>query len=465
MRARLLVVLLAFSLACVAGFAWPLLLVSAAERTRALAGSRAADLDRFCVLAQQPGGRARLISEATHYAALYGEAVVVVDHWRRPVVESGGARASDPPVAALIDGAMRNQPAPAIPDVRPWSRDAVLVARPVGDGTAVAGAVVLRVSVRAAALDVARNWTAVMAGALLAMAVFVLLALVLSRWVLLPLGELARGIQAVAEGTHPARVDGRAGPRELRALAGSFNRMSEAVSAAADQQSRLISDASHQLRNPMAALRLRVDSLAGSLVPAGEGAYRSVVGEVERLESLLDGLLALASAEHTATRVVVDALEGDGGAPCCLPAVVLLDRVDAWSLAATEAGVEFVPGRLDHACTASCPEGDLAQILDVLLDNAVKYAGPGAKVGLSCDRMGDDVRLTVADDGPGLSAPERALATTRFWRSARQRVRGSGLGLAIADQLVTAWGGRLELIAGEPTGLVVTVDLPRQAEA
>jgi signal transduction histidine kinase len=340
----------------------------------------------------------------------------------------------------------------------------VLLARPVGDGTTVTGAVVLRVSVRLAARDVAQDWTAVMVGALLALVVFVLLALVLSRWVLRPLGELARGIQAIAVGTRSTQVESRTGPRELRALAESFNRMSEAVGAAADQQSRLISDASHQLRNPMAALRLRVDSLAGSLVPAGEGAYRSVVGEVERLASLLDGLLALASAEHTATLVVADAFERDGHGPCCLPAVVLLDRVDAWSPAAAEASVELVPGQLDPACTAGCPEGDLAQILDVLLDNAIKYAGPGTTVGLTCGRLGDDVRLTIADDGPGLSAPERALATTRFWRSAGQHVRGSGLGLAIADQLVTAWSGRLQLTAGEPTGLVVTVDLPRQRE-
>ena len=126
----------------------------------------------------------------------------------------------------------------------------------------------MRASTRVAALDVARRWTLVLAGALLAACACVLLALVVARWLLRPLKELDRGVRAVAEGQLCTHVADTAGPAELRALSESFNRMSDAVAEAADQQRRLIADASHQLRNPMAALRLRVDMLPqnGSLL-------------------------------------------------------------------------------------------------------------------------------------------------------------------------------------------------------
>src|SRR3569833_994124 len=124
-------------------------------------------------------------------------------------------------------------------------------------------------------------------------------------------GGAETGVLAVAAG-HRAHVPERTGPRELRVLAGEGNRMAEAVLEAADQQHRLVAAASHQLRNPMAALRLRVDSLAGR-VEGDEATYRATVAEVERLEKLLDGLLALALAESTATRVAAGGADESWG--------------------------------------------------------------------------------------------------------------------------------------------------------
>ena len=110
--------------------------------------------------------------------------------------------------------------------------------------------------------------------------------------------ELLIGVRAVAAGERRAHVPGSSGPPEVRELSESFNRMSDAVTEAADQQRRLIADASHQLRNPMAALRLRMDTLSGQVKPEGVRAYTAGVAEIERLESLLDGLLALAQFEQ-----------------------------------------------------------------------------------------------------------------------------------------------------------------------
>jgi signal transduction histidine kinase len=321
----------------------------------------------------------------------------------------------------------------------------------------VAGVVVLRASVTAAAADVAARWGTIAAGAMLVAVVFVLLAVLLARWMVRPLHELETGVLAVAAG-HRAHVPERAGPRELRSLAGEVNRMSEAVLEAADQQHRLVADASHQLRNPMAALRLRVDSLAGQ----AEGTtYRATVAEVERLEKLLDGLLALALAESTATRVAAGAADE----PCDL-AAVLAERVDAWRPAADDAGAVLVPplGH-DEPVTVRCPEGELAQILDVLLDNAVHYAGRGAKITTDWESGADTATLVVRDDGPGLSTEDRARATERFWRAGGEGApRGTGLGLAIAHQQVRTRGGVLELRQAEPHGLEVRVTLPLAEE-
>jgi signal transduction histidine kinase len=133
----------------------------------------------------------------------------------------------------------------------------------------------------------------------------------------------------------------------------------------------------------------------------------------------------------------------------------VLERLDAWSVAATAAGVCLTQGDIDTSFEVRCPEHDLSQVLDVVLDNAIKYGGTSVTV--SCTPPA----ITVADNGPGLSEEELPMATTRFWRSRRpSHPRGSGLGLPIADRLITARGGRLLLQTSEPTGLVVTIELP-----
>ncbi|WP_116048088.1 sensor histidine kinase [Amycolatopsis palatopharyngis] len=461
MRRRLLIVLVAFALAAVAGFAAPLLASTAGQRTQELLIGRSADLDRFAELAQvavESGDVSALAADAERYSELYREGVVVTDRQGLPLVQAGLSTAN-PRVRDLVAGAVRNQPGPRPATILPWSKEPILFARPVGTGTRVSGAVVLRASVDAAARDVTLRWVSIVAGALLAGLAFVLLAMVLARWVLRPLHALERGVHTVAEG-HRAQVPAGAGPQELRALATSFNRMSDAVVAAAEQQRRLIADTSHQLRNPLAALRLRVDSLAGHVDEPGNRAYQATVTEVERLESLLDGLLALAVAESAGTSVAAGI--GDQDAPADVPTVIA-ERVDAWSTAAERAEVGLAPEPGTGALPVNFPESDLSQVLDVVLGNAIGYAGRGARVRISCTARSDTgmAALVVADDGPGLTEPQLARATERFWRGpGTEHSRGTGLGLAIAQRQLAARGARLVLERTRPHGLTVSIELP-----
>ncbi|MEW2402474.1 HAMP domain-containing sensor histidine kinase [Streptomyces sp. NPDC046862] len=458
MRTRVLTVVLAFAVLAVAGFAVPLLGVSASQRTQQLVAARTADLDRFAGLAEQAavsGDTGALTAEVTRYTELYGEAVVVVDARRAPVVQTGGMRAADPAVARLVDAALRNQRVSPGGTLRPWSRADKLLARPVGTGTRVSGAVVLRASVRAAADDIALRWALVLAGAGLFAVACVLLARRATHWVVRPLHRLDRAVGALAAGL-PAEHARAGGPPELRQLATGFNSMADAVTTALEQQRRLVADTSHQLRNPLAALRLRIDSLQSRLPASAGRTYTGVTAELERMEHLLDDLLALANAEHRAGELSVTDVRG----ACCDATAVAAAQAQLWQPVAERAGVHlaFVPG---PAVPMTCTEGELAQVADILLDNAIKYAGSGARVEARCLTEGPDAVLELRDDGPGLDPGELTRAGTRFWRSDRHRdVRGSGLGLAIAERLVAGRGGHVEFAPAEPHGLRVRVVVP-----
>lgn len=463
MGRRLLLVLLVFSVLVVTALAWPLLISTAAERTQRLANDRTGDLDRFAAMAQQAAldqDTSDIEAEVRDYHRVFGDGVIVVDVFRAPVVQDG-LSLQDRDVDAAVARALKNQPVTAVAALRPWSSDPVLLARPVGTDTRVTGAVVLRASVQDAAADITTAWLVTLLTALAATAVCVLLALQLARWVLRPLAELERGVLALAAGQRDAHIDARHGPPELRVLASSFNRMSEAVAESAALQRRLVADASHELRSPIARLRLPVDSLADYVTAGGREAYGRVVAEVTELESLSSSLLELANADRMASELAA----GSGVSDSCDATELLVERREAWLPAARHAQV-----RLDGPDTAApirlaCPETELKQVVDVAVDNAIRYAGAGARVRLHCVAADQHGLLVIADDGPGLPPAELAKATTRFWRSRQHHTQtGSGLGLAIAERLVTAHGGTFTIRANTPRGLIVECVLPLAKE-
>jgi signal transduction histidine kinase len=457
-RTRVQTVLLVFGTLVVAAFAVPLLLFTASDRTQQLALARSADLDRFASLTDQAaatGDTSALAAEARRYTQLYGEALVVIDARRVPVVQTGGMRAADPAVSRLVDAALRNQTAHLNGALRPWSRGYRMFAEPAGTGTQVTGAVVLRASVGAAAADITRRWAAVLAGTALVAVACTALARAATHWVVSPLRRLDRAVGRLAAGLPPEQTSA-GGPPELRQLATGFNRMAGTVTAALEQQRRLVADTSHQMRNPMAALRLRVDALHTHLPAAADRTYTGVTAELDRLEALLDDMLALASAEHRAGVLAVS----DGADARCDAAEVALTQHRRWEPLARRAGARLTT-EAGTPVPAACTDDELAQITDILLDNALKYAGPDATVVLRCTTENDRVVLTVTDDGPGLTEEEISQATTRFWRAARHRgTTGTGLGLAIAEQLLAGRGGRLELSLVRPHGLRARAVLP-----
>lgn len=475
MRRRLLIALTVFAALAVLAFAVPLSLTAATSRTQQLVLGRSGDADRFATLADaagSAGGVRALADEVTRYHELYGENVLVVDARGAPIVNAGVA-VDDPRIRAAVAAARRNQRPQQVDRLTPWSAPAMLVARPVGTGVQVNGAVVIEASTAAARSAIARMWALIAVGALGAMVVFVLLALVLSRWVLRPLAAMSNAV-AELTATLP-KPRGRApitrrygGPPEVRALAESVDAMATAVADSADAQHQLVADTAHAMRNPLAALTIRLDSLESAVPASAAATFRGATTEVERLTALLDDLLQLAVAEAPASFGTVACAEEH-----CDPAQVAADRVDAWTSAFDDAGIRLTATPTDDSPTATVRPGPgadrveaaisaaaLAQILDVALSNSCRYAGSGAHTIVGVTAGPDGVTVRVADDGPGAAPDELDRLTARFFRGSTAAAGGTGLGLSIAQALAKARGGTLSVEAVHPHGLAVLVRVP-----
>ncbi len=274
-----------------------------------------------------------------------------------------------------------------------------------------------------------------------------------ARWATGPVEQLEDGARRLADGDLSGRAEVEHGPPELQHLAITFNDMAARLEVLVRSQRAFVADASHQLRTPLTALRLRIESLEATMDDRGDpdtarADLEAIDAELERLGQLVEGLLALARSESATGTVVVDAAE------------LAEDTITRWSALAEEQGVMLVLDAPPSA-PARCVAGGLEQVLDNLLDNALVVAPHGSAVQMEVSDELDAVRVSVRDHGPGLSLADRARATDRFWRAPGAPSGGTGLGLAIASELVTVSGGSLTLEdPAEGPGLAVEIRLP-----
>jgi signal transduction histidine kinase len=272
-----------------------------------------------------------------------------------------------------------------------------------------------------------------------------LLAFGLARWVSRPLKELDATAGRLADGDLTSRAAVDSGPPELRRLGTRFNTMAGRLEALVHGSRAVIADVSHQLRTPLAALRLRLDLLASDTDPDTAHELAGALGELARLSRLVDGLLAVARAENVVpVPVAVDVAE------------VAAERAAAWHPVADDRGIALEV-RAGGTLLARLGEGHLEQILDNLIANALEALSAGQQVVVTAIATAAGPRLEVRDNGPGMSAEDRERAFLRFSTS---NPNGTGLGLAIVHRLVTSNGGTASLAETPGGGLTVTLDFP-----
>ncbi|MGE5696593.1 MAG: ATP-binding protein [Candidatus Sericytochromatia bacterium] len=453
MGLRVRVVLVVLSLLAIAALAVPLALSLADRRTAALAAERGRQLAALAdsaAMADVP-----LDGLVDRYHQVYGEGVLIVDSDGRTLA-ARGLNTSEPGVATAAEHALINAPPPPWNRILPWNRHQVPAAAGVRHNGELVGAVVVAVDTTVAARDIANGWLWVAVGCLGLLVLAVLVARGLTRWVLRPLDGLERAVAEMTEGVAGPPAD-MVGPPELRRFTSAFNTMAQVLRASLDRQRRLVADASHQLRNPLAAVRLRADSLDDYVAEAGRSTYRSMSAELDRLENLLRQLLRLARAEEVSgsrrvglSRVVADSTDLED---------VIEERIAFWQPVA-ESQHQRLLHRPDHPGLAvRLARHDVEQLLDVALDNALRYAGPQTTVTVSTARTDDTVELVVSDNGCGLADKDLSKAAARFWRGKDDRA-GTGLGLAIAAEIAAGNNGTASVERAPEGGLLVRYRLP-----
>ncbi|MFG6448113.1 ATP-binding protein [Roseateles sp. BYS180W] len=257
-------------------------------------------------------------------------------------------------------------------------------------------------------------------------------------WVLgRSLAPVAR-VQAELAQRHPGAlepVNATELPTEVQPLVREFNQLLARLQQAFDAQQQFVADAAHELRSPLAALKLQLEALRRAADATSQAAAQDRLGQgIDRAARLVEQLLALARQDSAALgspqTLALDAL--------CREAVV-----EASTLA-QHRGLDLGLGRCDALSVAGQPQA-LRMLLRNVLDNAIKYGRQRADLSLVAE--GGEALLVLEDDGPGIAEAERERVFDRFYRAPAQaqQASGSGLGLAIAQRVAQAHGGSLAL--------------------
>ena len=389
---------------------------------------------------------------AEEYAARTGARIVVVDTAGISVLDSGADPDRDFSTRPEIETALTGVRSSGIRRSDTLDTDILFVAVPVASGGTVHGVLRLTLDAHEVVERVQRFWVG-----LLAIAVVVLLAvagigLAIARWVTRPLRQLQESAKRFAEGDLTPTPIGEDAPPEVRELGKAMNTMAGRLDELIGAQRTFVSDASHQLRTPLTALRLRLENLETELDDDADVAeIVASIGEIQRLSELVHDLLQLARAEQPPPTTVVDL------------ATVGSDRVETWTAVAEEQDVTVRFEGPSAPVYVVAVAGAIEQFLDNTLDNALKASPPGSTVTVGVERSGDRTSIRVGDQGAGLDDEQKGHALERFWRG-DATAPGTGLGLAIAQRLVEACGGTLELTDAPGGGLVVVASL-RSADA
>ena len=272
------------------------------------------------------------------------------------------------------------------------------------------------------------------------------------------LQDLVRSMRTVAAGDYSYRHPIR-GEDEISELGEEFNLLTERLETTEKQRRRFVSDASHELKTPLASIRLLSDSIVQNegIDPATLREFAADIGhEAQRLQRTTEELLDLSRLDD-GVQVLPEPVDLK---QVTLDALVLLRPL------AVEKQVRLQL-ELDDGCVIMANTDDMFHVIFNLTENAVKYNVPDGYVRLRLSADEENVTLSVSDSGIGIPEADRLNIFSRFYRVDKARSRasgGSGLGLSIVHDAVIAHGGSISVGSNKPQGSVFIVKFPRPAE-
>jgi signal transduction histidine kinase len=359
-----------------------------------------------------------------------------------------------------IAQALQGQPATAIRRVASAENRRVLyAAAPIigGDGT-VTGLVYLAMPLPPGGLPF--NLILELAGAVLAAAILALIAgTLLARHIAQPVERIAHATAAVSAGDLNQRVPAEGSISELDGLGQAFNAMTESLRQSDQAKNAFIADVTHELRTPLTVIKGTIETLEDGALDDVEGRgplLASMQRETDRLIRLVNDLLALTRADAGTLNLNLQPLDlGELARARCehLAPLAAQRRVNLSVTVGESTSPPCVLGDADR----------LSQVLDNLLDNAIRYSPEGSTVTVGVCQQGGECECAVSDCGPGIPEKHLPFIFERFYRADASRNRhtgGAGLGLAIAHALIQAQGGWISAESTEGNGTTIRFALP-----
>lgn len=278
--------------------------------------------------------------------------------------------------------------------------------------------------------------------------------------VLAPIRTMTLAAQRISEDNLAERLDVHGPDDELKLLGDTIDQLIAGLEAAFESQRRFVANAAHELRTPLATMRASLDVAAAKPEPVPPhitALERRLRDELARLEALLEGLLALARAEHgqLSDRSTVSLGE------------IATAAVESNANAIHDRRLELIEDESPDALVIGS-RALLERMVQNVIDNAIVHNEPGGRLQIRTAIEDQLAKLVVENSGPALSQHDLAQLTQPFRRSGADRTataNGSGLGLSIVSSIVQAHGGELALSARDQGGLRLHIQLPAATTA
>jgi signal transduction histidine kinase len=275
-----------------------------------------------------------------------------------------------------------------------------------------------------------------------------------NRRLLQPIADITAHAQMLSENDLSLRLNVAGAKNELRDLATVFNAMLDRIEAAYNGQKQFVSDASHELRTPIAVIQGYANLLerwAKDDPHVRDEAIAAIVNETGNMKDLVEKLLFLARHDKKTFKLELEHFE---------LRELIEETVRETEMITANHRVET--GELT-SCILYADRNAIKQAIRVFIDNAVKYTPPGGSIRIACERTQGTVNISVSDNGGGIASADLPNIFDRLYRADAARsgkTTGHGLGLAIARIIVTSHGGKIRVTSQKGAGSTFRIILP-----